>query len=99
VKLELAPRAVREAEHHARGGARTDLEPASSSKEERRVALEQIRFSPEVGAVNDALPSREYRRLRMPRTRYHDYYRLTEPDRIRVVSIWSAVRGRAPALR
>jgi hypothetical protein len=35
----------------------------------------------------------------MPRTRYHVYYRVTEPHRIRVVSIWSAVRGRVPVLR
>jgi hypothetical protein len=61
--------------------------------------LRPVRFSPEVGIVYLAMPGREYRRVLMPSTRYHVYYRLTAPDGIRIVAIWSAVRGRGPALR
>jgi len=41
---------------------------------------------------------REYRRTLMAETRYHVYYRVVGPDLVRVLAIWSAVRGRAPRL-
>jgi hypothetical protein len=34
----------------------------------------------------------------MPETRYHVYYRVAGPDQVRVVAVWSAVRGRGPRL-
>ena len=34
----------------------------------------------------------------MPETRYHVYYRVVGPDRVRIVAIWSAVRSRGPRL-
>jgi len=34
----------------------------------------------------------------MAETRYHVYYRVVGPDLVRVLAIWSAVRGRAPRL-
>jgi hypothetical protein len=99
VKIELAPRAVREAERHARWWRTNRRRAPFLFDEELRAALDQIRFSPEAGMLYRLLPAREYRRVLMPRTRYHVYYRLAEPNLVRVVSIWSAVRGRGPALR
>jgi len=37
-------------------------------------------------------------RQHMPETRYHVYYRVAAPDEVRVVAIYSAVRGRGPRL-
>lgn len=55
--------------------------------------------SPRRSAFYQAMPGREHRRVLMARTRYQVYYRLVGPDRIRVVTIWGAVRGRGPVLR
>jgi len=99
VKLELAPRALRDAERHARWWRENRPRARSLFDDELRAALDQIRFSPDVGILYQAMPGREHRRVLMPKTRYHVYYRLTGPDRIRVVAIWGAIRGRGPALR
>ena len=99
MKLELAPRAVRDAERHARWWRENRPRARTLFDDELRVALDQIRFSPAIGIVYQATSGREHRRVLMPSTRYHLYYRLVAPDRIRVVAIWSAVRGRGPALR
>lgn len=34
----------------------------------------------------------------MAETRYHVYYRVVGPEHVRVLAIWSAVRGRGPRL-
>jgi plasmid stabilization system protein ParE len=66
--------------------------------EELQVALDQIRTAPHLGSAYHVVRGQEHRRLLMPRTHYHVYYRLVAPDRIRVLAIWSAVRGRGPRL-
>lgn len=40
----------------------------------------------------------EYRRLLLPETRHHVYYRVVGAEHVRVLAIWSAVRGRGPRL-
>jgi plasmid stabilization system protein ParE len=98
VNIELAPRALREAERCAawwrehRPVARTLFE------DELRAALDQIRGAPQLGSVYESVAGREYRRVLMPETRYHVYYRVVGPDRVRVLAVWSAVRGRSPKL-
>jgi plasmid stabilization system protein ParE len=64
--------------------------------DELRVAFDQIRTAPQLGSTYKVVG--EHRRLLMPRTRYHVYYRVVGPDRVRVVAVWSAVRGRGPRL-
>jgi plasmid stabilization system protein ParE len=66
--------------------------------EELRAALDQIRTAPQLGSAYQIMPGREHRRVLMPETRYHVYYRMTDPGRVRVLAIWSAVRGRGPRL-
>jgi hypothetical protein len=34
----------------------------------------------------------------MPLTRHHVYYRIVARDLIRIVAVWSAVRGRTPTV-
>jgi plasmid stabilization system protein ParE len=41
---------------------------------------------------------REQRRLLMPKTARHIYYRLDGPERILILSVWGARRGRGPKL-
>lgn len=66
--------------------------------EELRNALDLIRTTPWLGSAYQAMRGREHRRVLMPKTRYHVYYRVCGPDRVRVVAIWSTVRGRGPRL-
>jgi len=56
------------------------------------------RESPRRAHAIRAIPGREHRRVLMPESRYHVYYRVAGPDHVRVVAIWSAVRGRGPTL-
>jgi plasmid stabilization system protein ParE len=98
VKLELAPRAVREAERCA-GWWREHRSAAPTLFEaELRAALDQIRSVPRVGGVYETVAGLEYRRLLLPETRYHVYYRVVGPEHVRVLAVWSAVRGRGPRL-
>ena len=66
--------------------------------EELRSALDEIRGAPRIGSVYEMVGGREYRRLLMPQTRHHVYYRVVGPDHVRVLAVWSAVRGRGPRL-
>lgn len=98
MKLELAPRAVREAERCA--GWWREHRPAARAAfdDELRAALDHLRSAPRVGTVYEVVGGREYRRLLMPETRYHVYYRVVGPDHVRALAAWSAVRGRGPRL-
>jgi plasmid stabilization system protein ParE len=98
VKLELAPRAVREAERCARWWRENRAAAGTLFDEELRAALDQIRTAPQLGSAYHVVGGQEHRRLLMPRTRYHLYYRVVGRDRVRVVAVWSAVRGRGPNL-
>jgi plasmid stabilization system protein ParE len=98
VKLELSPRSVREAERCARWWRANRLVAPALFDEELRAALDQIRTAPQLGIAYQAMRGREHRRVLMPRTRYHVYYRVVAPDRVRIVAVWSAVRGRGPRL-
>jgi plasmid stabilization system protein ParE len=99
VTLELSPRAIREAERCARWWR--EYRPAARAlfEEELHRALDQIRGAPELGSsFRSKKRGREYRRVLMPETRYHVYYRMVGPDQVLIAAIWSAVRGRGPAL-
>jgi plasmid stabilization system protein ParE len=99
VTLTLSPRAIREAERCARWWHEHRPAARRLFEEELRRALEQIRSSPSLGATFTSRRSgREYRRIVMAETRYHVYYRVSGPGEVRVVAIWSAVRGRGPRL-
>ncbi len=74
--------------------------PAAPDLFERELirALDQIRSAPLSGSLYTTKTGREYRRVLLPQTRRHIYYRLIAPDRVAIASVWSAVRGRGPAL-
>ncbi len=97
--LTLSPRAVREAERCARWWYEHRPAARLLFDEELRHVLDQIRGAPNVGgSFRSRKTGREYRRVLMPETRFHVYYRLAGRDEVRVVAIWSAIRGRGPQL-
>ena len=98
MKLEFAPRAIREAERCTRWWRENRPAAPNLFDEELRTALDQIRTAPGLGSFYEAMAGREHRRVLMLQTRYHVYYRVAGPERVRVVAIWSAVRGRGPRL-
>jgi plasmid stabilization system protein ParE len=98
VKLELAPRAVREAERCAAWWREHRPAAPALFESELHAALDQIRSAPRVGGVYEEVAGQEYRRLLMPETRYHVYYRVVGPEYVRILAVWSAVRGRSPRL-
>jgi hypothetical protein len=61
-------------------------------------ALDRIRAALLSGNAYLAMPGREHLRVLMPESRYQVCYRMAGPARVRVVAIWSAVRGRGPTL-
>jgi plasmid stabilization system protein ParE len=96
VKLEIAPRAIREAERCARWWRENRMTAPALFEEELRMALDRIRAAPALGSRYDIVPGREHRRVLMPVSRHHVYYRIMGPDRVRIVAVWSAVRARGP---
>ncbi len=98
MKLELAPRAVAQAERCARWWRENRPGSPTLFEEELRAALDQIRTAPLLGSVYEVIRGQEHRRLLMPRTRHHVYYRIAAAEIVRVVAVWSAVRGRGPYL-
>jgi plasmid stabilization system protein ParE len=96
VKLELAPRAVREAERCARWWRANRPAATTLFDDELRAALDQIRAAPQLGSSYLVTSGEEHRRLLLPKTRYHVYYRVMNSGVVRVVAVWSAVRGRGP---
>jgi plasmid stabilization system protein ParE len=98
VKLEIAPRALRDAERCARWWRENRPAARSLFLDELRRALDQIRAAPQLGSAYEVVRGREHRRVLMPVTRHHVYYRVVDPQRVRVVAIWSAVRGRGPRI-
>lgn len=59
-------------------------------------ALTMLEQTPTLGTGYEA-GTKHVRRLLLPRTHYHLYI-VDEPDRLYVVAVWSAFRGRGPRL-
>jgi plasmid stabilization system protein ParE len=98
VKIEIAPRALLDAERCARWWREHRPAAGDLFEDELRAALDRIRTFPLLGSAYEAMPGRTHMRLLMPVTRHHVYYRIVAPDCVRIVAIWSAVRGRGPAV-
>jgi plasmid stabilization system protein ParE len=63
-------------------------------------AIELLETSPEVGSPYRTKQGDVVRRILLPRTNYHVYYRIElELDLVLVISVWSTHRGRGPSLR
>ena len=89
------------------GEARAEVERADDWWRENRPAAPDL-FANELDQALIALegapglglryePKPGIRRLLLPRTSYHLYF-VVQADRVYVVAVWSAYRGRGPAL-
>ena len=98
MKIEFTARANREANHHDRWWRTNRLAAPDLFERELARALDQIRTAPRSSGIFSARSGREYRRLLMPETHYYVYFQILAPDLVRIHAVWSAVRGRGPAL-
>jgi plasmid stabilization system protein ParE len=97
VKLVFARRVLREIERNGRWWV-THRDAKTLFEEELARALRQIREDPTIGAVYRVIRNREQRRILMPKTARHVYYRLDGPERILILSVWGARRRRGPKI-
>ncbi len=62
-------------------------------------ALRLLRGAPAAGPLHEIRPDDGVRRVLLPQTRFHAYYRLDRHDEVVViVAFWSTQRGRTPML-
>lgn len=97
MKLVFARRALPEIERCARWWVEHRVARGVFA-EELAHALDQIRNDPKVGPIHRVVGDREQRRVLMPKTAHHVYYRVG-PEEIYVLSVWGARRGRGPLVR
>jgi plasmid stabilization system protein ParE len=97
VRLVFARRALREIDRAARWWV-ANRDARTLFEEELAQALRQIRTEPGIGQVYRVVRGREQRRLLMRKTARHVYYRVEAPERILILSVWGARRGRGPKL-
>jgi plasmid stabilization system protein ParE len=79
-----------------------DNRPAAPDlfSEELEDALSLLATAPTIGAPYDAPTRRPTRRLLLPDTQVHLYYRIEEDgDTVSIMRLWSARRGRGPSLQ
>lgn len=60
-------------------------------------ALGELAEAPTLGSTSEDPRLRDVRRLLLPRTRYHVYYRVAG-DTMAVLAVWHAQRGSGPRL-
>ena len=96
--VRLTPRARREANRCDAWWSANREDSPDLFERELIHALEQVETAPLSGTpYTTASSKRQYRRVLMPATRYYVYY-LILAGQVRVDAIWSAVRGKGPAL-
>jgi plasmid stabilization system protein ParE len=98
VKIDLAQKALRDILREARWWLANRGDAPLLFEKELAEALEKIRKWPEAPKVYRVKGRRITRRVLMPGTGCHVYYRVQKPDIVRVVSVWGASRGDEPKL-
>ncbi len=98
VTFQFSPRAKRDIGRCARWWRQNrELAPELFDKE-LADALKLIRTAPALSTRYLAMNGLEHRRVLMPKTEYHVYFRVLAEDTIRIVTVWSARRKRGPKL-
>ena len=97
MNLKYALRALKEIEECDRWW-KANRDAHSLFEEELAAAIRQIRTDPRLGQVYRVVGTLVQRRILMPKTAHHLYYRLEGPDLILVLSVWGARRKRGPKL-
>jgi plasmid stabilization system protein ParE len=98
VGVEFAPRALRQAAAARKWWSENRPDAPECFDQELAVVVDQIKVGPQIGNVYQVESSHVHRRLLMPVTRFHVYYRVLSPELVRIVAIWSGVRERGPRI-
>lgn len=96
MNLVVTQRALRDIERCARWWV-SHRDARGLFAEELDEALTRIRQDPLLGAVYRVVRGREQRRVLMPKTAHHVYFRVDGEDVIGL-TVWGARRGRPPSL-
>lgn len=67
-------------------------------QEELAAVIFRISTDPNLGQVYRIAPVGQQRRMLMPKTGHHLYYRFEAPDQVYILSVWGARRKRGPKL-
>ncbi len=97
MNIKYALRALKEIEQCARWWV-AHRDARFLFEEELAAAIRQIRSVPQLGRIYRVVGARIQRRVLMPKTEHHVYYRFEEPDLILILSVWGARRKRGPNL-
>lgn len=67
-------------------------------EEELAAVVFRICSDPRLGQAYRTTPAGQQRRMLMPKTGHHLYYRFEAPDLVYILSVWGARRKRGPSL-
>lgn len=98
MQVEVTKRAQREVNRLGRWWWENRDKAPELFEEELSAAYLRIAAEPNVGKPYTVSRGRRILRILTGKTKNHVYYYQHSPDIIRVVSVWSAVRGRGPKL-
>jgi plasmid stabilization system protein ParE len=98
VKLDFAQSALRDILREARWWLANRTDAPLLFERELAAVLDKIRKWPEAPNVYRVKGRRITRRVLMPGTGCHVYYRVQKPGVVRVQSVWGASRGDEPKL-
>ena len=98
MKLEFAARALKEIERQGRWWITNRPGPVLLFVQELEQAFDLIKATPFLGSIYARKRDKAIRRVLMPKTKYHLYFRHDGPELIRVLSVWGARRERGPKL-
>ena len=97
MRLELTPRALREAKRRKTWWLENRPKAADLFDEELAEVLRQISNSPTLGAAYEAKLDVPVRRVLMKKTKTHVYFAVRD-EVVYVLSLWGAQRRRGPKL-
>lgn len=96
--IEIAQRAAQQIERAKRWWLKNRPYAQELFDRELHAAFEQIRTAPNSGHEYHRGRQHLVRRILMPQTRNHVYYRVINEEVAQVVTLWGAIRGRGPRL-
>ncbi len=99
MKIQISKRARRQIEKIGRWWIENRPSAPTMFLDELFEAEQQLRANPEIGIVYARHRTGDVRRLLLPRSGYHLYYRYQRArDLVMVLTVWGAERERTPTL-
>jgi plasmid stabilization system protein ParE len=99
VKLEISKRARRQIERIQAWWVKQRPVARDLFLDELAAAECQLRATPELGSIYTEHKAGTFRRVLLPKTHHHLYYRYrADRDELTVLSVWGSPKGRGPKL-